>query len=126
MLLQHWIGQVLGAVAARCHLAGEPLLSALCVHADGTVGDGYKIAVGESFGSEPDDPDRHAAEERLACYRYFHAKGLLVEGGKPQMPPQVTRARRRQRDRASTQTPRLTCPNCYLVLPTSGVCGSCD
>jgi hypothetical protein len=37
-LLQHWIGDVLGTVARDSHAKGEPLLSALCVRADGTVG----------------------------------------------------------------------------------------
>jgi hypothetical protein len=43
-LLQHWIGDVLGTVAHDCQTAGEPLLSSLCVRADGTVGPGYAVA----------------------------------------------------------------------------------
>ena len=38
MLPWHWIGRVLGSVARESHQRGEPMLSALCVHEDGTIG----------------------------------------------------------------------------------------
>src|ERR1035441_121606 len=43
--MRRWIGCVLGGVAVQCHREGEPLLSALCVHQDGTIGDGYAVAI---------------------------------------------------------------------------------
>src|SRR5258708_3494302 len=37
MLLMNWIGQVLGGASRESHRKGQPMLSALCVHADGTI-----------------------------------------------------------------------------------------
>src|SRR4051812_6045507 len=67
MLMAHWIGGVLGAVADDCTQRGEPLLSALCLSEDGSVGDGYAEAVERATGERPGDVDQHAAEERLSC-----------------------------------------------------------
>jgi hypothetical protein len=39
VLLMNWIGQVLGGVSRISHRRGQPMLSALCVHSDGTVGE---------------------------------------------------------------------------------------
>ena len=80
-LIQHWIGHVLGTVASECHSLGEPLLSALCVRADGTVGPGYgKAVVGFFGGDPPDDLDLHAAVERLECYRNFRGTAPFRRG----------------------------------------------
>jgi hypothetical protein len=38
MLMMHWIGQVLERVAERCGAFGEPSLTSLCVHQNGTIG----------------------------------------------------------------------------------------
>src|SRR5690349_15634822 len=54
-LTHHWIGDVLGRVGADCHARGEPLLSALCVHKDGGIGDGYGIALAQIYGGDPPD-----------------------------------------------------------------------
>jgi hypothetical protein len=48
---------VLGTVAEACHARGEPLLSALCVHADGTVGPGYATALANAYGIEITERD---------------------------------------------------------------------
>jgi hypothetical protein len=46
------------------------MLSALRVHADGTVGEGYGQAILENYGGPlPGDLDKHAAQERLRCRR---------------------------------------------------------
>lgn len=72
MLVHYWIGDVLGRVARKCHEEGMPLLSALCVNAEGSVGEGYGVAVLQTYGEPlPDDLDLHAAGERLECYRRF-------------------------------------------------------
>ena len=42
VLLMNWIGQVLGGVSRISHRRGQPMLSALCVHSDGTVGGGVR------------------------------------------------------------------------------------
>jgi hypothetical protein len=92
VLLMNWIGQVLGGVSRISHRRGQPMLSALCVHADGTVGDGYGQAILDNYGGPlPDDLDMHAAEERLRCHRSFGAD-LPPGGGRPALTPQVPRA----------------------------------
>ena len=40
-MIRYWVVGVLGMVATDCYARGEPILSALCVHADGTIGPGY-------------------------------------------------------------------------------------
>lgn len=126
-LLQHWIGHVLGAVSNGCHAAGEPLLSSLCVRADGTVGPGYAIAVVDNLGGEPpDDLDMHAAIERLNCYRHFGAV-LPEDGGSPALTQQVAAARnRKQRQTSPAESSRAICPTCHLMLPISGQCDNCS
>src|SRR6476660_8764291 len=41
----YWIGEVLASVTRECVERDEPLLSSLCVNADGSVGEGYATAV---------------------------------------------------------------------------------
>ena len=72
-LVHYWIGDVLGRVARVCADRGEPLLSALCVKEDGSVGASYAKNVIDVRGELVGDPDDHAADERLACYRAFGA-----------------------------------------------------
>jgi hypothetical protein len=126
-LLQHWIGDVLGTVSRDSQAAGEPLLSALCVRADGTVGPGYALAVAENLGGEPpDDLDLHAAEERFKCYQHFRAT-MPEGGGRPALTKQVAAARLRARRRSSpAETSRPMCPTCHLMLPVSGQCDNCS
>ncbi|WP_261563309.1 DUF6884 domain-containing protein, partial [Frankia tisae] len=96
MLQMHWIGGVLGRVAEDCGSRGEPLLSALCVQKEeGIVGEGYAGAVEAVRGHRPEDPDQHAAEERLACHRHFGAT-LPPDGGRPALTRQVAARRDRQ------------------------------
>ncbi len=127
MLPWHWIGRVLGAVSRECHRRDEPLLSALCVHADGTVGEGYGKAIVENFGAPaPEDLDMHAAVERFKCYQHFGAQ-MPADGGSPALTKQV--AAKRNRVRAQKVNPvtasRPICPTCYLMLPLSGQCDNC-
>lgn len=128
MLPWHWIGRVLGGVARECHAGGEPLLSALCVHADGTVGVGYGKAIAENYGGEmPEDLDMHAAIERFRCYQQFGAE-LPADGGSPALTAQVAARRNRVRTQAANgrEVHRAVCPSCHLLLPMSGQCDTCS
>jgi hypothetical protein len=129
-LIMNWIGRVLGTVSADCHSRGEPLLSALCVREDGTVGPGYGIAVVENYGGQaPADLDARAAAERLNCYRYFGAAGLPADGGTPSLTPKVAAKRASLRiapRRQVAEESRPLCPSCHLMLPMSGQCDNCD
>ncbi|MCW2867774.1 MAG: hypothetical protein JWR20_1962 [Marmoricola sp.] len=111
-----WLGDVLSRVAAECESRGEPLLSSLCVTAQGSVGSAYAGSVEHARGEAPADPDEHAATERLECYRHWHAAGLPSDGGtalrtahfaaaaKKAPAPRATRATRA----TSTATPKTT------------------
>lgn len=122
-LFRYWIGKVLFSVGLACGRRAEPLLTALCVRADGTVGEGYAVAVRDRYGIEPADLEQHAAAERLACYRYFGAS-LPPDGGTPALTPQV--AAKRQAPRRSKPPERGRCPTCQMRLPANGACHLCD
>jgi hypothetical protein len=120
-LLNTWIGKVLEAVAAQCHLRGEVLLTALCVRQDGTVGNNYaKAARPFTNGIAPVDPELHAADERLRCYQKY-AVDLPANGGRSQLTRQVAAKRKAA---APEITPPL-CPIHFTVLPQSGQCDDC-
>jgi len=147
--MHQWIGEVLGRVTDECQSRGEPLLSSLCISVQGSVGQGYADAVERARGVRPDDPDGHAAEERLSCYRHWEADGLPRDGGTPLRTAHFTPVRKAGA-RASTPrktTPRATtprktvpsratakpepkpvqlCPRCFTQVPASGICDYCD
>ncbi|WP_426243818.1 hypothetical protein [Nocardioides sp. LHG3406-4] len=137
-----WLGDVLYRVARACHGRGEPLLGALCVGPDGRMSDWYSDTVATVRGDAIADPEQHAAEERLDCYR-FHGAELPPGGGVPSLPPRrepvrrapdtsrATRsaapaARRTTTARKPEPAPAPLCPTCFMVLPSTGVCDNCD
>ena len=143
-LMHQWIGDVLGRVTDECQSRGEPLLSALCVSAQGSVGQGYAEAVEHARGTRPDDPDDHAARERLGCYQHWQADGLPPDGGTPLRTAHFALARKprasKPASRASTPRkasarksaaavepkPAQLCPRCFTQVPASGVCDYCE
>lgn len=125
-LMHYWIGDVLGRVSADCAHGDEPLLSSLCVNAEGSVGDGYAIAVRAASGETPGDVDDHAAHERLRCYRHFGAADLPADGGVPALTPNLAAARGRARKAKAIDRPVAICPNCHTQLPATGNCDFCD
>jgi hypothetical protein len=125
VLLMNWIGQVLGGVSQISHRRGQPMLSALCVHSDGTVGEGYGQAILDNYGGPlPEDLDMHAAEERFHCYQSFGAD-LPSDGGRPALTPQVAARRDWLARQSRAEVPSSLCPSCNLALPVSGVCDNC-
>ena len=125
-LMHYWIGDVLGRVARECDRRDEPILSALCVNAEGSVGDGYAVAVAQVQGTKPSDPDDHAARERLSCHVFFGAEDVPADGGFPALTPAVAQRRERSRKLRAQEAPVLTCPTCHMALPKTGVCDNCD
>lgn len=122
---RHWIGTVLGVVARGRRAPDEPMLTALVVHADGTIGPGYAIPVEERDGMAPADLEMHAAAERLACHRYFGAE-LPPDGGSPIFTAQVATKREWTRRTKKPAARREVCPTCFLQVPLSGVCDNCN
>lgn len=126
MLVHYWIGEVLGRVARQCHAEGLPLLSSLCVNAEGSVGESYAVALADTYGRElPDDLDVQAAAERLECYRRF-ATDLPPDGGRPALTPKLASSRAYKRQMATRDAPRPVCPTCNLQLPLTGRCDQCE
>ncbi len=124
-LLQNWIGKTLSRVGADCSERNEPLLSALCVSVNGTVGEGYAKAVGTTYGIVPDDLEQHAADERLRCYRHFGAIDLPTDGGIATLAPTVVlaRAKAQKRDLSRRRELVTTCSECFQVQSLTGICG---
>jgi hypothetical protein len=123
-LMHYWIGDVLGRVSAECDRREEPLLSALCVNAEGSVGEGYAEAVLQARGKRPADADVHAATERLECYRHFGAT-LPQGGGVATLTPKVQASRDRARKTRQAERVLPICPTCNLAIPPTGVCDNC-
>jgi hypothetical protein len=121
----YWIGDILGRVAVECDRRGEPLLSSLCVNAEGSVGDIYAATVLSIRGETLEDPDVSAAQERLACHRAFDAD-LPAEGGNAELTPRLAASRARARKVRLQERVAPTCPNCYTELPATGPCNYCD
>lgn len=138
-----WMGDVLFRVAQDCHRTRSPLLNALCVQPGGTMGGWYADTVLTVRGDAVTDPEQHAAEERLDCYRVFGAV-LPDGGGVPALarPAPAARAPRAASGaRSASPRPRAVavrkparkepdppkvCPSCFMALPATGVCDMCD
>lgn len=80
-----WLHTILEELTVVCIEQNEPVVTALCVNEDGTPESGYSRAMRVQVG---DGRDVHtlADEQRLRCYRHFHAAGLPVDGGSPSRP----------------------------------------
>jgi len=133
-LWHHWLDEVLGHVALECSRREEPLLVALVADDAGRVPDGYAVAVRAASGDRPENPNAHAAKERLECYRFFDAVGLPADGGSVAAPkveaaPKVRKAAARapavKRPTKPADIPRDICPTCFMAIPRSGVCDNC-
>lgn len=132
-LLAHWIGRVLGAVAADAEQRGEPRLTSVCVTAERLIGDGYP---GVPPGTDARTREQVAAEDRLECYRFFGAT-MPTDGGTPtvlaRVPDRPARSDRPIRSRAAAPpkaAPRAemretTCPHCFMVVPAAPTCRDC-
>lgn len=124
--IRHWIGDVLGRVAAENSAKNEPLLVALAVDDSGSVGDNYASYVVAAGQPEPTDSDEHASRERLECYRHFEAPNLPADGGRPELVAKLAAARTRARKASFEERAIPTCPKCHLQLAATGVCDNCD
>jgi len=124
--MHYWIGDVLKRVSTESFGRGEPLLSALCVSSDGSVGERYASAVAATTADLADngtgDGDDHAALQRLACYRHFEAADLPADGGSPALTPQLTARRARAKKVRLAEAPIDVCPKCHTQLPATKVC----
>lgn len=123
MLIGNWSGKLLEQVAQRAADAGEPPLTSLCVHQNGTIGDGYSKAP----KSVPNDPSTHvedlAAQHRLLCYQRY-ADDLPADGGLPSLTSQVAKARSQFKKAPTTQ--REVCQIHFMEKAATGLCDQCE
>lgn len=122
----YWIEDVLSRVTAECSRSSEPLVSALAVNAEGSVGEKYGIAVTAATGETLADYDAHAADQRLACYRRFDATGLPADGGFAELTPRQAGIRDRARKQRLAERVAPQCPKCHMQLPATMRCNYCD
>ncbi|WP_218220338.1 hypothetical protein [Nesterenkonia sp. Act20] len=123
MLIGNWSGKLLEQVAQRAADAGEPPLTALCVHQNGTIGDGYSRAP-KSVPNDPNiDVEDLAAQHRLLCYRRY-AVDLPADGGVPTLTPQVAKVRSQSRKAPAAQ--RGVCQKHFMEKAATGLCDQCE
>ena len=122
----YWIEDVLSRVTAECLRRDEPLVSALAVNAEGSVGEKYGLVVAEAAGEAVADPDEHAARQRLACYRAFDAVGLPADGGFAELTPRQAGIRDRARKQRIAERVAPQCPKCHMQLPATLECNYCE
>lgn len=122
MLLANWIGKLLEYVATEAKIKDEPPLTSLCVHQDGSIGDGYARAPKSVPGPIGDDIELAAAQHRLLCYRTY-AVDLPGDGGSAALTSQVVARRARTAPRAAAAAE--ACPNCRMTVPATGICDEC-
>jgi hypothetical protein len=122
-----WMDAILRKVARRCHGAGEPPLTALCVRADHTVGDTYKYVLELAALPTPEDLELHAAYARWQCYQAAGAD--IPADGVPPLTPKVAAHRAPKAARAAAaaapEPAPAVCPQCFIQLPATGICQYC-
>lgn len=122
MLISNWSGTLLERVAAASAKSGEPPLTSLCVHQDGTIGEGYAQAP-KSVPHDPSLPvDELAALHRLWCYQRY-AQDLPPDGGAPTLTPPLQAKQRAAM--ASEKEPDI-CPIHFMARSGTGVCDECE
>ncbi|KHL13198.1 UNVERIFIED_CONTAM: hypothetical protein LK11_32935 [Mumia flava] len=127
--LGDWIPDVLTTTAVDASRRGDPVISALCVDEGGSAGERYRSAVAARGETAGDNPEWHAAEQRLECYRRYGAT-LPADGGRPTLIRKAEKSasppRKRQPRRTVVEAPpRATCPTCFMELPMTGICDTC-
>jgi hypothetical protein len=121
-LLTNWIGTLLEEVALRAKANGEPPLTSLCVHQDGTIGPGYARAPKSAADEPAEDIEIYAAKHRLLCYQKY-ADDLPSGGGAPALTKAESDRRARRAAREPVHLP--VCSTCFTELPSSGSCSYC-
>lgn len=123
-----WMDAILRKVARRCHSAGEPPLTALCVRQNQTVGDAYKYVLELAGLPIPDDLELHAAYARWQCYQHYGA-AMPADIGIPPLTPRVASRRAAAAPAQAEVKPQperaAVCAQCFIQLPASGVCQYC-
>lgn len=75
------------------------------------------------FRSESDAVRRAGDAERWPSRRFRGAWGITHPDNRPAV---EKRPARRPARRAAPEKPEAFCPTCFMVLPATGVCATCD
>ncbi|WP_232679543.1 hypothetical protein [Nocardioides sp. R-C-SC26] len=146
-----WLVKVLVPLAALHERDGYPLLAALVVDGNGWVGerhDDVLRALSRPIPGGVAVREQQAAHDRLACYQWagsapedggVAAPVALRAGGRARRAAsgstsaagRAPRASREPRPAkparvAATDRPVTICPRCFMALPATGVCDTCD
>lgn len=125
-----WMDAILRKVARRCHNAGEPPLTALCVKRNLKVSDSYKYVLELAALPVPADIETHAAYARWACYAAYGAD-VPADGGTPPLIPRGGSAKRggattrAAAPKSDSGARTVVCSNCFIQLPATGICEHC-
>ncbi|WP_307817488.1 hypothetical protein [Nocardia acididurans] len=125
-----WMDAILRKVARRCHNAGEPPLTALCVKQNHKVSDSYKYVLELAHLPIPADMEVHAAYARWQCYAAYGAD-IPADGGVPPLIPKsgaplsVTPTRIAPAPKPDPEPRAAVCSSCFTQLPANGVCYYC-
>lgn len=133
-----WVGPLLGIVARQCNQQQLPLLTALVVRRDGTVGPAYDEIL--RFARIPaviGDREEHAAQQREAAHRrWLGQTAPAAEAGNAPAQQRAGRATIAGKvpDRARAAGSRTKpeplqgniCPRCFMQMSLTGVCDNCD
>lgn len=128
-----WVGPLLGVIARQCQARQLPLLTALCVRRDGTVGPAYDEVL--RFAHIPGvvgDPDEHAERQRNLCYRQWQGARTAAPQAVAGTTTTVGAPARPVARNVGGRTPKKeplqgnVCPNCFMQMSLTGVCDNCD
>ncbi|WP_162958620.1 hypothetical protein [Nocardia yunnanensis] len=126
-----WMDAILRKVARRCHNAGEPPLTSLCVKQNHKVSESYRYVLELAHLPVPADLEVHAAYARWQCYAAYGAE-IPSDGGIPPLIPRGGGAPRRVTAAGPVSTPKpdpearkAVCSFCFTELPANGVCYYC-
>ena len=125
--MRNWIGDVLTLVGTDCHERGEPLLSALCVQKDGTIGDGYGVALVKIYGGDRRRPRPASGRGTSALLSALRCCDAGRRRPRP-IPARGHGAAAQGSQAGEEDAPKATCPKCNIVLPAmaNGHCYYCD
>lgn len=129
-----WIGPLLGVIARQYHAKELPLLTALVVKRDGTVGPAYDEVL--RFARIPaviGDREEHAEQQRTAAYQRWRGAAVAAPAATPRATTVVGKSGRAAAVKAAPAKKAKpeplqgnVCPNCFMQMSLTGVCDNCD
>lgn len=127
-----WIAPLLGVIARHCNENGEPMLPALVVRRDGTVGPMWDEVLRYARIAPPaEGREAHAATQRAACQQRW-AGAAVPEAPATTKKPTVVGAKPAAAKTTARRTEKReplqgnACPRCFMQMSLTGVCDNCD